>query len=170
MLQKSWSTVEGVTNIMTTNRGTPIGPPRFGIAVHALVWMTQIGGVLSSATIASQVNSHATFLRRVLQTLAQAGLVEAREGRDGGYTLGKASNQITLADVYMAVRAECSAHEEDVDCGAAGQQLDAVLEKLMGEAEQTTIEYLRQHTIADIMDRVDYFAPCSGKDDGACNK
>jgi Rrf2 family transcriptional regulator, repressor of oqxAB len=152
--------------MVNTNRGTPIGPPRFAVAVHALVWLTQSGGVLSSAMIASQVNSHATFLRRVLQTLAHAGLVEAREGRDGGYTLGRASNSITLADVYMAVRSECMGQEEEeeVVCDKAGEQLDMVLEKLMSAAEQQSIAYLRQYTIDDVMSRVEFFAPCTGKD------
>lgn len=149
-----------------TNRSAPIGPPRFSIAVHALVWLTQSGGVLSSAMIASQVNSHATFLRRVLQTLAQAGLVEAREGRDGGYTLGRASELITLADVYLAVKSECTEEEAGSPCtadeaGKAGEQLDRMLETVMGEAEMKSIEHLRQYTIADIMARIDYFAPCT---------
>lgn len=116
---------------------------------------------MSSSSIAGQVNSHATFLRRVLQTLAQAGIVEAREGRDGGYMLGKPSNQITLADVYLAVKSECTEVEENVDCGEAGKQLDIVLEKVLSEAEQHTIEYLRQFTIADVMARVDFFADSS---------
>lgn len=150
--------------MVNTNRGTLIGPPRFAVAVHALVWLTQSGGVLSSALIASQVNSHATFLRRVLQTLVKSGLVEAREGRDGGYTLGRASDSITLADVYMAVKSECPGQEEEVECGEAGKQLDAVLEKLIADAEQQSIAYLRQYTIADIMSRVEFFAPCSGVD------
>lgn len=149
---------KGVTTMSTANRGIPIGPPRFGIAVHALVWLTQSGGVLSSGSIACQVNSHATFLRRVLQTLVQAGLVEAREGRDGGYLLKKPSGQITLADVYVAVRADGSECEENVDCGEAGQQLDLALEKILSGAEQHTIEYLRQYTIADVMARVEFFA------------
>lgn len=143
----------------TANRGIPIGPPRFGIAVHALVWLTQSGGVLSSGSIACQVNSHATFLRRVLQTLVQAGLVEAREGRDGGYTLKKPSSQISLADVYAAVRTEGPEGDENIDCGeAAAQQLDLALDKIMSGAEQHTLEYLRQFTIDDVMARVDFFA------------
>ncbi|NEW06688.1 Rrf2 family transcriptional regulator [Paenibacillus sp. SYP-B3998] len=142
----------------TITKGMAIGPPRFAIAIHALVWLTQSGGVLSSSIIASQVNSHATFLRRVLQSLAQAGLVEAREGREGGYMLGKASCEISLADVYIAVKAECTGAVVEVDCGETGKQLDKVLEKLLADAEQHTIAYLRQFSIADVMARVDFFA------------
>ncbi|EFM08638.1 transcriptional regulator, BadM/Rrf2 family [Paenibacillus curdlanolyticus YK9] len=147
----------------TTNRSIP-GPPRFGIAVHALVWLSQSGCVVSSAMMAGQVNSHATFLRRIMVHLVQAGMVEAKEGRDGGYFLRKSPADITLADVYMAVKSDCGTEQASVaaddegGCGAAGQQLDSVLESIMGQAEQHTIDYLRQFTVDDVMRQVDFTA------------
>lgn len=150
----------------TANRGIP-GPPRFSIAVHAIAWLSQSGGVLSSAMIAGQVNSHATFLRRVMVNLVQAGLVEAKEGRDGGYLLRRPSSSITLADVYIAVKNDCGAADAPTgttaesgegDCGAAVEQLDRALESIMNEAERTTIAYLRQFTIDDLMRQVDFMA------------
>ena len=54
------------------NRIDQIGRPRFRIAVHALVWLAQKECVCSSKAIAERVNSHATFLRRVLATLMSA--------------------------------------------------------------------------------------------------
>jgi len=143
----------------TVNRGIP-GPPRFGIAVHALAWLAQSDGVLSSAAIAGQVNSHATFLRRVLVSLAQAGLVEAKEGRDGGYWLRKRSEDITLADVYIAVKNDCGGTEpleqEEDGCGAAVERLNRTLESIMDEAERNTIEYLRQFTMDGVMRQIDF--------------
>jgi Rrf2 family transcriptional repressor of oqxAB len=142
----------------TANRGINIGPPRFKIAVHSIVWLAESGNILSSAMIANQVNSHATFLRRVMQALATAGIVESKGGREGGYTLRKSADQITLGEIYSAVNS-CSAEPEvDVDCGEAGQQLDTELEKILFEAEQKTIEYLQQYSIVDVMKRVDFFA------------
>jgi Rrf2 family transcriptional regulator, repressor of oqxAB len=140
----------------TANRGVIIGPPRFKIAVHSIVWLAKSGGVLSSAMIASQVDSHSTFMRRVMQALAIAGIVESRGGRDGGYLLRKSACQITLGEVYLAVTSG-EEPEFDVDCGAAGQQLDLELEKILYEVEQQTIEHLRQYTIADVMERVKFF-------------
>jgi Rrf2 family transcriptional regulator, repressor of oqxAB len=144
---------------MSANRSSQIGPPRFGIAVHVLVWLAQSGGLLSSATIACQVNSHATFLRRVLALLASSGIVEAKEGRDGGYSLKIPADKLTLADVYMAVRSECTdsgERGESMDCGEAGKQLDSVLEAIMNEAEQQTVEFLKGYTLKDLMENVDF--------------
>jgi Rrf2 family transcriptional repressor of oqxAB len=141
----------------TANRGVNIGPPRFKIAVHSIVWLAKSGSLLSSAMIADQVDSHATFMRRVMQALAVAGIVESKGGREGGYILRKHADQITLGEIYSAVNTCTSEPEVDVDCGEAAVQLDVELEKILYEAEQQTIDYLRKYTIADVMNRVDFF-------------
>jgi Rrf2 family protein len=141
----------------TANRGVNIGPPRFKIAVHSVVWLAKSGSILSSAMIASQVDSHATFMRRVMQALAVADIVESRGGREGGYMLRKPADQITLGEIYAAVSSGSVEPEIDVDCGEAGEQLDVELEKILYEAEQQTIDYLRQYTIANVMNRVEFF-------------
>ncbi|MCD9022131.1 RrF2 family transcriptional regulator [Cohnella silvisoli] len=138
----------------TSNRGSQIGPPRFAIAVHILVWLAKSGSFLSSSAIADQVNSHATFMRRVLATLVQSGIVEAREGRDGGYSLRLPAESITLADVYTAVTwVTCEAADsgETGECGEQGVQLDQALLEIMNEAERQTVEYLKGHTIASLL-------------------
>lgn len=141
----------------TANRGVNIGPPRFKIAVHSIVWLAKSSSILSSAMIANQVNSHATFMRRVMQALATAGIVESRGGREGGYYLLKSADQITLGEIYSAVSVGPAEPDFDVDCGEAGEQLDLELEKILHDAEQQTIDYLRQFTIADVMNRVELF-------------
>jgi Rrf2 family transcriptional repressor of oqxAB len=141
----------------TATRGVNIGPPRFKIAVHSIVWLAKSGCILSSAMIANQVDSHATFMRRVMQALATAGIVESKGGREGGYILRKPADQITLGEIYSAVSTGSAESEFDVDCGEAGEQLDVVLEKILREAEQQTIDYLRQYTIANVMNRVEFF-------------
>jgi Rrf2 family transcriptional repressor of oqxAB len=140
----------------TASRGVNIGPPRFKIAVHSIVWLAKSGSILSSAMIANQVNSHATFMRRVMQSLATAGIVESKGGREGGYILRKSADQITLGEIYSAVSTVSAETDFDVDCGGAGEQLDVELEKILQEAEQRTIDYLRQYTIANVMDRVEF--------------
>lgn len=141
----------------TANRGVNIGPPRFKIAVHAIVWLANSGSLLSSATIASQVDSHATFMRRVMQSLADAGIVESKGGREGGYMLRKRAEEITLGDIYSAVSLGCVETEGGSDCGEAGELLDAELEEILMEAEQRTIDYLGQFTITQVMNRVEFF-------------
>ncbi|AET61044.1 RrF2 family transcriptional regulator [Paenibacillus terrae] len=145
------------------SRGVHIGPPRLKIAIQAIVWLAKSGNMISSAMIASQVDSHATFIRRVMQSLNNAGIVESKGGREGGYFLRKSSAEITIGDIYEAISSVSNDAEikVDCDCGEAGEQLDVEqfdveLEKILQEAELKTIEYLRSYTIAQLMDRVQF--------------
>ncbi|GIP34486.1 Rrf2 family transcriptional regulator [Paenibacillus sp. J2TS4] len=142
---------------MKISRIDQITKPRFRIAVHVLAWLSHSGGVLSSSAIAGQVNSHATFLRRILALLSRSEIVEAKEGRDGGYFLIIPPEQITLADIYLAIEDEReSDNKDDLDCGEAGRQLDLKLEALMAKAEQQLIDYLSQFTLSDVMAEIDF--------------
>lgn len=139
------------------NRGIDFGPPRFKIAAHAVVWLAKSGGVVSSAMIAGQVDSHATFLRRVMQILTGAGIVESRGGREGGYRLARKPAEITLGAIYDAMGAALPETDEHTDCEQASAALDAELERILLEAERHTVQYLNRFTIADVMSRVDFF-------------
>lgn len=143
---------------MKISRINQIGPARFGIAVHSLIWLAQTGTVLSSVTLANQVDSHATFVRRVFALLAQFGIVDSREGRDGGYYLLIPVDKLTLADIYIAVKGTEPETEESEACAAAREQLDSNLESIMLEVEEKTIEVLKQYTLADLMKDIDFSA------------
>src|SRR5690606_8014098 len=97
-----------------------IAPPRFHVAVHILVWLAKTGDVCPSNEIASEVRGHATFLRRVLAPLVQAGIVEAREGRVGGYTLAKPAERISLGEVYTVLRGAAAPGEKGAVGGDEG--------------------------------------------------
>ncbi len=79
---------------------------KFAMAVHALVLLAQSEEGYPSEYIAGSVNTHAVFLRRVLRRLAEAGLIEAREGRGGGYRLARPAARLTLAEVYRVMEPE----------------------------------------------------------------
>ncbi|MGX2960948.1 RrF2 family transcriptional regulator [Peribacillus sp. JNUCC 23] len=142
---------------MTDNKLSQIGPPRFAIAVHALIWLAKSSKLQTSSILAEQVNSHATFLRRVLAQLADSGIVETKEGRDGGYSLKIPAQKLTLADIYITVKPECIRYgEEEVECGKAGKQLDQLLEEILNKAEHETIKYLKAITLEQVMDTIDF--------------
>src|SRR5512145_3543116 len=73
------------------------------MAVHALALLSRVEEGKPSDFLAGSINTHAVFLRRVLRQLAAAGLIEAHEGRRGGYRLSRPASAITLADVYRVM-------------------------------------------------------------------
>ena len=146
----------------TASRGVHIGPPRLKIAIQAILWLAKSGNLINSTMIASQVDSHATFIRRVMQSLNNAGIVESKGGREGGYFLSKSPEEITLGDIYEAISSVSNDAEikVDYDCESGERldvdQFDVELEKILQEAELKTIEYLRSYTIAQLLDRVHF--------------
>src|SRR5579859_5313116 len=89
---------------MTMNMRIAASSSWFPVAVQALVLLAQTGRACTSTTMAQGVHAHAVSVRRVLALLVRAQLIKAREGRDGGYVLARPAEQITLAEVYQAIR------------------------------------------------------------------
>ena len=53
--------------------------------------------------LASQEGIPAKFLDDILRSLRNAGLVRSHRGPDGGWTLGRAATDITVADIIRAL-------------------------------------------------------------------
>lgn len=126
------------------------------MAAHALAVLAQSRDGYPSAYVASSVNTHAVFLRRILGDLVTAGLVTAREGRAGGYRLARRPEEITLAEVYRAVERggplAPSPAAPNLRCpiGAGMRQAFA---RTAGGAERGLLEALRHETVADLSRR-----------------
>lgn len=77
---------------------------QFSIAVHILTGLAKFGK-LNSNELAVSVNANPIFIKRILAKLSSAGLISASSGRNGGSTLARKAENISLYDVYMAVEA-----------------------------------------------------------------
>lgn len=77
---------------------------RFTVAVHTctLLGMTPDQPVTSD-WIAGSVNTNPVVIRRILSTLNKAGLVTSVRGSNGGSTLARHPDQISLQDIKRAV-------------------------------------------------------------------
>lgn len=131
-------------------------PSWFIAAVQTLTFLARTGSVCSSVMIADYVHSHATFLRRVVAQLVRAGLVLAHEGRDGGYCLASPADQITLADIYLAVKPTGSGLLLPLDTSRRPLlegDLRTLLAQVVDETEQEVLAVLRRYTIADLAAR-----------------
>lgn len=129
----------------------------FPVAVQALVFLAEPDGTATtcrpSSAMAQDLQSHAVFLRRVLAQLGRANLIQAREGRDGGYRLARPAEQITLAEVYQAVNAP---DPTDHTAGASHvpTPVQSVLDEIVAEAERRRLEVLGRFTLASVLQRV----------------
>ncbi len=133
--------------------GISRGPGWFPVAVQALVVLAESDELCSSSTMAQDLHAHAVFVRRVLTHLVRANLVQAREGRDGGYRLARSAEQMTLAEIYQAVRL-AGQSEDTASNPGVNARVQATLDEIEAEAEQRLLEVLGHYTLASVLERV----------------
>ena len=126
---------------------------KFAMAVHALAVLAQDADGYPSEYLAGSVNTHAVFLRRVLRRLAEGGLIEAREGRGGGYRLARPAGRVTLAEVYRLVEPDGplspSPCEPNAQC-PVGAGMRAAFAAAARSARAGVEQALAGQTIADV--------------------
>ena len=99
-------------------------------AVRILVWLAQGAPAAAgaprrrkAAAIAAATAIPPIFAARVLALLQRQGLLLARAGQQGGYTLARPAPDISLLDVVEAVEGPLVSREcvlRDLPCGADG--------------------------------------------------
>ncbi|MGF7032725.1 Rrf2 family protein [Paenibacillus mucilaginosus] len=128
----------------------------FGLALQAVTVLSKYPNLCPSGEIAQHLKSEATLLRRILARLVQENILETREGRDGGYRLKQAPENITCAQVLQALLQEESLHGEmlaSTGDHAFGQRMSGVFAGLMAEIDQSVLAVLERHTIADLAEK-----------------
>ncbi len=72
-------------------------------ALRAMLELAAAGGLVKGEQIATAQAIPQKFLESILLDLRHAELVASRRGVDGGYTLGRPADEISVADVIRAV-------------------------------------------------------------------
>ena len=121
----------------------------FGLSIQALLVLAENDGLYPSSKLADKLHSDSGFLRKILSNLVKAGLLQAKEGRDGGYSLAKEPHQIVLADIYAAISSE-TFFKGFLDVNSK-ECFEPVLCNLKTEMESWIINGLKQKTLADLL-------------------
>ena len=126
----------------------------FNLAVHALVCLSHSERSLSSEVLAENICTNPTRVRRVMVGLKRAGLVETREGSDGGYRLCADPASLSLRQVAEAVNArfvDCAWRSGDIDRDCAiCSGMAGVMDALYRQLNEQCAAYLSRLTVADI--------------------
>ena len=72
------------------------------LAVAALAELPE-GEFCGAAAIAEKVKAPPNYLGKLLQSLAQSGIVESQRGLGGGFQLAKRSDEITVYDIVEPI-------------------------------------------------------------------
>lgn len=130
---------------------------RFTIAVHTLLCIEtfKTDRKVTSDFIALSVNVNPVVIRRLLQQLKKAGIVQVVRG-SGGTDTAKPIDKITLLDIYNAV--ECvdkggffHFHENPNQLCPVGRNIHAVLDTRLKKIQQAMEQEMETITIQDIL-------------------
>ncbi len=127
---------------------------RLSLALHTLSHMAGDPTRLqTSAEIADHAGTNPVVVRRVLGRLREAGLLVSEKGHSGGWRLSKTPQDISLADVYVALDESLVAPLDDRRTGHACSVEDALHDRVrsvMREVEESLIARLAETTIAEV--------------------
>lgn len=88
----------------------------------------------------------ANFLAQILSKLRNHGLITSRRGNQGGYTLARPPEQISLHDIMLAVEGQCLQLSGNFE-GRSGHRVKQVWEDVRSDLAEKTKSITLNHFI-----------------------
>ena len=132
---------------------------RFTVAVHTLLVINTFQDKVETPAefIACSVNVNPVVIRRTMQGLKAAGMIDVKAG-SGGARLARRPEDITLFDVYSAVDSVegdlFHFHENPNPACPVGRNIHAVLDVKLQEAQAALENQLKKTTLADLAGQI----------------
>ena len=129
------------------------------MAVHTLLVINAFQDKVKTTSefIASSVNVNPVVIRRTMQSLKAAGMIDVKAG-SGGARLARRPEDITLFDVYSAVDSVegdlFHFHENPNPACPVGRNIHAVLDVKLQEAQAALENRLKKTTLADLAGQI----------------
>jgi len=109
---------------------------------------------LSTASISELLNIPKPTLVKIIHSLTANGIVQTKEGKNGGIRLAKNPFQITVLDIFNAVERGKPLFQTSFDILAKGKRpdnaKDAVAD-ILGKSEEQMKSVLAKRTIAQLL-------------------
>lgn len=137
---------------------------RFAFAVHvAAVLALTPDQPCTSDWLAGSVNTNPVVIRRILSTLAKAGLVRSVRGSQGGTMLSRPPEAITLLEISRAVDDDepVALHPQtpNPDC-PVGASIVPVLREVITRADAARAAVLDQTRLSDVVTAIQSNGNC----------
>ncbi|MDF1873768.1 Rrf2 family transcriptional regulator [Vannielia sp.] len=126
---------------------------RLSLALHTLSHMAGAPDRMrTSADIADHAGTNPVVVRRVLGKLREAGLLTSEKGHSGGWRLARAPQEITLADVYLALDERLVATDESREPATCSVEhaLQTRVSTVLDEVERSLVDKLGETSISEV--------------------
>ncbi|MGB0917566.1 MAG: Rrf2 family transcriptional regulator [Flavobacteriales bacterium] len=129
----------------------------FSNAIHICVYLERTGkDLVNSTELGESIGTNPVVVRRIVGRLKEFGLVKVKQGIGGGYFLGKPSTNITLWDIYLAMKKEnpfrCKIGNDEDEVSI---NLPEALEDTFTKAEYALKKPLSATTVKAVASRIE---------------
>lgn len=125
---------------------------KFSIALHIMTILAHNKDQWhTSAFVAGSLNINAVLVRNEIKTLKTGGLIESKEGKNGGVRLAEDANKILLSTIFKIAKGDnhvlgfCS-NDPNPNC-PIGRQIQTKLDKIFTSVDDAIIESLNDQTL-----------------------
>jgi Rrf2 family protein len=129
-------------------------------AINALVYLAQQpkDEAVQIRTISDNENISRKFLESILLVLRNAGLVNSKKGKDGGYSLLLPPEEINMADVMRIFDGPiallpCVTHKYYQKCLECKDEVHCGIRDIFSDVRRETVRMLKDATLAEIINR-----------------
>lgn len=120
--------------------------------MRAVLYLAEKGSICSSREVADEMSIPRDYLIQLAQLLRNAGIVHARPGKNGGYSLAKDASEISMLDIFNALQNDQprSERKEAEDASDLLQDITAACSAVEREME----EYMSSITLQNMIERI----------------
>lgn len=120
--------------------------------MRAVLYLAEKGSICSSREVADEMSIPRDYLIQLAQLLRNAGIVHARPGKNGGYSLAKDASEISMLGIFNALQNDRprSERKEAEDASDLLQDITAACSAVEREME----EYMSSITLQNMIERI----------------
>lgn len=130
---------------------------RFATAIHIMTLLAESPQEwLTSEWMAGSININPVIVRKELSVLREVGLIMSRQGKEGGSRLAKKPSDITISEIYLAVKNTEILGKRNNNPNPAcpvGKEINEHLDTLFSETDQLVLNFLVDKTLQEFLNR-----------------
>ena len=132
---------------------------RFATNIHIMTLLAkEPEKFLTSEWIAGSININPVIVRKELSILKKFGLIESRQGKDGGARILKNAVEISITEIYEVVRNSEILGKKNLNPNpkcTVGKDINKNLNVLFSETENVVQQFLMNKKLSDFMNQFD---------------
>ena len=126
---------------------------RFATAIHIMTLLSRDPQQwLTSEWIAGSVNVNPVIVRKELINLKKAGLIESRQGKEGGARIARNPEKISISEIYVSVKNTEVLGKKNQNPNplcTVGKAINKNLESLFNETDNWVLQFLKDRKLSD---------------------